>query len=105
MLGRNLEGLVTRAQDIKQQWKDQFVSVEHLVLAFADDARFGRQTLQSEGLDKAALENAIKEMRGSNRVTDQVSSDCLQVHPSGGHVKEASRAWVIVTQLRDVMRA
>ena len=42
------------------------------MLAFADDTRFGRQTLQAEGLDKSALENAIKDMRGSNRVTDQV---------------------------------
>lgn len=77
VLGRNLEGLVTRAQELKEQWKDQFVSVEHLVLAFADDSRFGRSTLQNEGLSKSALETAIKDMRGSNKVTDQVSQRML----------------------------
>lgn len=72
MLGRNLEALVTRAQQLQQDWRDEFVSVEHLVLAFADDSRFGTSTLAAEGLTRAALEEAIKQMRGSNRVTDQV---------------------------------
>ena len=72
VLGRNLEALATRAQELKEQWRDQFVSVEHLVLALVDDARFGKRTLEAEGLTKAKLENAIKEMRGNNRVTDQV---------------------------------
>ena len=76
VLGRNLEALATRAQELKEQWRDQFVSVEHLVLALVDDARFGKRTLEAEGLTKAKLENAIKEMRGNNRVTDQVCFSC-----------------------------
>lgn len=81
VLGRNLEGLVTRAQNLKSDWKDKFVSVEHLVLAFLDDTRFGQRVFQAEGLTKASLEAAIKEIRGTNQVTDQVST--CSYHSSG----------------------
>lgn len=77
VLGRNLEALVTRAQDIKADWKDEFVSVEHMLLAFLDDAKFGTNLLKGANLDKAKLEAAVKEIRGSNRVTDQVAVLCL----------------------------
>ena len=63
---------MTRAQDYKKQWKDQYVSTEHLVLAFLEDLRFGQRTLQSEGLDYDKLTKAIKEIRGNNQVTDKV---------------------------------
>ena len=71
VLGRNLEALITAAEAVKSKWGDDFVSVEHMVLAFEDDARFGRQLLRNEGLDSAKLDEAIKAIRGGNRVTDQ----------------------------------
>ena len=77
VLGRNLEALVTRAQDIKADWRDEFVSVEHMLLAFLDDAKFGTNLLKGANLDKAKLEAAVKEIRGSNRVTDQVIALCM----------------------------
>lgn len=80
VLGRNLEALVTRAQDIKADWKDEFVSVEHMLLAFLDDAKFGTNLLKGANLDRAKLEAAVKEVRGSNRVTDQVSCTVLRLH-------------------------
>ena len=72
VLGRNLEALITRAEELKRAMKDDFTSVEHLVLAFPDDARFGRDLLSGEGVDAKKLEAAVKDIRGSNRVTDQV---------------------------------
>ena len=74
MLGRNLEGTITKAEDIKKEWKDDFTSVEHLVLAMLDDARFGRKLLRDAGLDAAKLTAAIKDIRGGNRVQDQVTA-------------------------------
>ena len=74
VLGRNLEGTITKAEDIKRQWKDDFTSVEHLVLAMLEDARFGRKLLRDAGLDAAKLTQAIKDIRGGNRVQDQVSA-------------------------------
>ena len=77
MLGRNLEALITAAENIKGKWGDDFVSVEHMVLAFEDDTRFGQQLLRQEGLDTAKLEEAIKAIRGGNRVTDQARACSL----------------------------
>ncbi len=56
MLGRNLEGVVNRAMELKDKWGDQFVSVEHLVLALADDPRFGAMLFKNEGLTNKKLE-------------------------------------------------
>jgi ATP-dependent Clp protease ATP-binding subunit ClpB len=71
VLGRNLEALVTRAEEAKAAMGDAFVSVEHLLLAAADDARCGSALLSSAGVPKAKLEAAIKQVRGANKVTDQ----------------------------------
>ena len=54
MLGRNLEALVTRAQELQKEWKDEFTSVEHLLLAMLDDQHFGQQLLRDEGWTRAA---------------------------------------------------
>lgn len=78
MLGRNLEAAITRAEELKKEWKDDFTSVEHLVLSLVDDPRFVRELLRKEGLDARKLTEAIKQIRGSNRVTDQVSSGFVQ---------------------------
>jgi ATP-dependent Clp protease ATP-binding subunit ClpB len=71
VLGRNLEAAVNRAMDLRQKLGDKFVSVEHLLLALADDARFAEPLLKQEGLTKQKLEQAVSEVRGSNKVTDQ----------------------------------
>lgn len=71
VLGRNLEGVVNRATEIRTGMEDKFISVEHLMLALAEDERFARAALRADGLDKAKLEEAVKEVRGSNKVTDQ----------------------------------
>ena len=42
--------------DIKANFSDQFVSVEHLVLALAQDTHFGEGLLKQEGVSKEALE-------------------------------------------------
>jgi ATP-dependent Clp protease ATP-binding subunit ClpB len=63
---------VTRAETLKNEWDDEFVSVEHLLLALAEDTRVVGPMLRASGLDPARLEAATKDIRGSNRVTDQV---------------------------------
>eukprot|EP00803_Ostreobium_quekettii_P010828 evm.model.scf_150EXC.1 EVM.evm.TU.scf_150EXC.1 scf_150EXC:4224-11534(-) len=71
VLGRHLEGVVEKAQQLKSQWKDSFVSVEHLVLALAQDVRFGESLLRGRKLTYDALLKAVEEIRGSTRITDQ----------------------------------
>ncbi|GIL72045.1 hypothetical protein Vretimale_553 [Volvox reticuliferus] len=71
VLGRNLEALVNRAMELQSKWGDQFVSIEHLVMAMAEDSRFGEALYKAEKLTKDKIEQAVKDVRGSNKVVDQ----------------------------------
>jgi ATP-dependent Clp protease ATP-binding subunit ClpA len=71
MIGRNLLTLLERAQDIKKEFGDAFVSVEHLLLAFLDDKHFGQQIFKEFQLSRESLKEAITAVRGTQKVTDQ----------------------------------
>ncbi|KAL2939968.1 Chaperone protein ClpB4 mitochondrial [Bienertia sinuspersici] len=60
-----------RARKHKKEMGDDFVSVEHLILAFHSDSRFGKQLFQDFNLSEKDLKDAIQAVRGSQRVTDQ----------------------------------
>ena len=70
-MGKAMQTLLERADDLKKELEDSFISIEHLLLALAIDDRCGKQLLQAAGLDEAKLRDAIKCVRGSQRVTDQ----------------------------------
>ena len=70
-LGNGLSALLDRADALKQDYGDSYISVEHLLLALADDQRCGRQLLNRVGTDAASLKTAIDAVRGSQSVTDQ----------------------------------
>ncbi|KAJ8640439.1 hypothetical protein MRB53_017133 [Persea americana] len=71
MLGRNLEALFQRARDYKKEYGDSFVSVEHLVLGFAQDRRFGKQLFKDFQISLTTLTSAIQSIRGRQTVMDQ----------------------------------
>ncbi|KAJ8437817.1 hypothetical protein Cgig2_013433 [Carnegiea gigantea] len=71
MLGRDLEALIQRAREFKKEYGDSFVSVEHLVLAFAEDKRFGKQLFNEFRLSEKTLRSAIQAVRGRQSVIDQ----------------------------------
>ncbi|KAK2997872.1 hypothetical protein RJ639_025069, partial [Escallonia herrerae] len=71
MLGRDLEALIQRARDYKKEYSDSFVSVEHLVLGFAQDNRFGKQLFKDFQISLKTLTNAIQAIRGRQTVIDQ----------------------------------
>lgn len=71
ILGRELEALFQRARDYKKEYGDSFVSVEHLVLGFADDRRFGKQLFKDFQLSLNDLKSAIQAIRGKQTVIDQ----------------------------------
>uniref|UniRef100_A9TAU3 Uncharacterized protein n=1 Tax=Physcomitrium patens TaxID=3218 RepID=A9TAU3_PHYPA len=71
MLGRDLEGLIEKARGHKKDFGDSFVSVEHLVLAYTQDKRFGQQLFKEFQLTAKTLSAAIQSIRGSQKVTDQ----------------------------------
>ena len=70
-LGRSLDALLDRADDYRKQFGDEFISVEHLLLGYAKDERFGRSLFAEFRLDEARLKTAIDQIRGSQKVTDQ----------------------------------
>lgn len=71
MLGRDLEALVQRARDFKKEYGDSFVSVEHFVLGFSQDKRFGKILFRDFQISEQALKSAIESIRGRQSVIDQ----------------------------------
>ncbi|MEQ1567041.1 MAG: ATP-dependent chaperone ClpB [Myxococcota bacterium] len=67
---RQLNELLVRAEDHASRLKDDYVSVEHLVLAAFDDPQGAAAKVMAEvGLTKDAVLQALVEVRGNQRVT------------------------------------
>jgi ATP-dependent Clp protease ATP-binding subunit ClpB len=62
--------MLDKADAARESWGDKFISVEHLLVGFAEDERVGRKTLRVFNLDPQDLEVAIKSIRGSQKVTE-----------------------------------
>ncbi|MEG3439388.1 ATP-dependent chaperone ClpB [Pannus brasiliensis CCIBt3594] len=69
-LGRGLDVMLDRAEASRESWQDKFISVEHLLVGFAEDERVGRKCLRAFNLDPQDLEIAIKAIRGTQKVTE-----------------------------------
>jgi ATP-dependent Clp protease ATP-binding subunit ClpB len=72
-LSPRLSAVLDSAQATAERMKDEFVSTEHMLLALADGGardEAGR-VLQQAGVTPDAIQNELKGIRGSQRVTDQ----------------------------------
>jgi ATP-dependent Clp protease ATP-binding subunit ClpB len=70
-LGRSLDNLLDRAEDQRKKWGDDYISIEHLVLGYLKDDRIGKVLKQEFKLDESELEQVVKQIRGTQKVTDQ----------------------------------
>lgn len=70
-LGRSLDTLLDRAEIYRKDYGDEFISIEHLILGYIKDDRFGKNLLQEFKLDEAKLKDLITQVRGKHKVTDQ----------------------------------
>ncbi|MBJ7900875.1 MAG: ATP-dependent chaperone ClpB [Cyanobacteria bacterium RI_101] len=70
-LGRSLDTLLDRAEKARQKFGDDFISIEHIILSYPQDDRFGKALFQELGLTEAKLKDIIQQVRGSQKVTDQ----------------------------------
>ncbi|MBC6422479.1 MAG: ATP-dependent chaperone ClpB [Hormoscilla sp. SP12CHS1] len=70
-LGRGLDVMLDMAEEARMSWEDEYISVEHMLLAFAEDERVGRQLIRGFNCTRTQLEGASKDLRGSQKVTDQ----------------------------------
>ncbi|MCU0305569.1 MAG: ATP-dependent chaperone ClpB [Thermoanaerobaculales bacterium] len=69
---RGLRSVLDQAGKLAPQFQDQYVSVEHLLLALAAvKGSTAFDLLTGHGVDHDALLAAIQELRGSHRVTDE----------------------------------
>jgi ATP-dependent Clp protease ATP-binding subunit ClpB len=67
-----LNRLLVQADTEARQLKDEYVSVEHILLAMVDDkSGAAGRILNEHGLTRARLMQALKQVRGSQRVTSQ----------------------------------
>src|SRR2546421_9869225 len=66
-LGRVLQ----QAQKEAQSLGDEYVSTEHLLLAMTEDQAYTGQALKRLGATHERVLNALKDVRGNQRVTDQ----------------------------------
>ena len=70
-IGSALDRVLNAAEHQRLSMKDDYLSVEHFVLGiFAADADLTR-LLESSGLNKARYMEALKDIRGNQRITDQ----------------------------------
>ncbi len=69
-LSGELRELMTRAEDEQKKLKDEYLSVEHLLLALAEGGEMAR-LLKEAGITGANLRQALTAVRGSQRVMDQ----------------------------------
>jgi ATP-dependent Clp protease ATP-binding subunit ClpB len=60
-----------KAQTLLKEFGDEFVSVEHVLLALLDNKDSVSDMLKDAGLNEKDLKKAIKELRGDSKVTSQ----------------------------------
>ncbi|MEQ8383404.1 MAG: ATP-dependent chaperone ClpB [Coleofasciculus sp. A1-SPW-01] len=70
-MGRSLDTLLDRADGYRKEFNDDYISVEHLMLAYVKDDRFGKSLFQEFKLDEQTLRTTITQIRGNQTVTDQ----------------------------------
>jgi ATP-dependent Clp protease ATP-binding subunit ClpB len=70
-LGQGLDLLLDKAEAVRKTMQDDYISVEHLLLALVEDDRVGRRLFRSMNVDPKQLETAIKSVRGNQKVKDQ----------------------------------
>jgi ATP-dependent Clp protease ATP-binding subunit ClpB len=71
-IGRRLAQVLDQAWKEAQGLKDEYLSTEHILLAIAaDKSGAAGEALRDGGADAKAILSALKEVRGSHRVTDQ----------------------------------
>ena len=78
VIARDLNKAFDRAFEIAKDFGDEYVSTEHFLLALAESGGDVVRRLTKAGVKKDALLKALKEVRGSSRITDPNPEDKYQ---------------------------
>lgn len=68
---KDLNQVLERARKEMSNFKDEFISVEHLLLALLEIEGPVSRTLNEMGINRQGVYNVLNEIRGSHKVTDQ----------------------------------
>ncbi len=77
-LSRTASKTLTDALNLAEKMKDEYVAIDHLLLAIFDSGDDVSRMLKEMGVTKKALETAIQDMRKGSRVTSQSQEDTYQ---------------------------
>lgn len=77
-LSNNLQKVLDESFKIAAQLKDEYVSIEHILIALAEDKDPIGKLLVQQGVNKENILNALKDIRGSQRVTNQAPEETYQ---------------------------
>ncbi len=75
MLGREANKALNEASIIAKKMNDEYVSIEHLILAIFSTKSKAAQILKDQGVTEKHLQAAIDELRKGNRVTSQSAEE------------------------------
>jgi ATP-dependent Clp protease ATP-binding subunit ClpB len=70
-IGNELRATIDAAEKEMAKLKDEFLSAEHYLLALPDSKGAAARLLSGAGVTRAKLMQALQQVRGSQRVTDQ----------------------------------
>jgi len=74
-ISRDAATMLNDAANIAKKWNDEYVSLEHLILAIFKSKSKIAQILKDQGVRESELEKAIKELRRGERVTSASAED------------------------------
>jgi len=92
-MSQNTAKLLDIAADEAKKLQDEYVSTEHLLIALSEDKGKAGQLLRDNGVSRNTVLSALKEVRGSQRVTSQNPEDTYQsLKKYGRDLNEMARA-------------
>ncbi|PYV26683.1 MAG: ATP-dependent chaperone ClpB, partial [Acidobacteria bacterium] len=87
-----LNRVLTQAEDEAKKLKDEYISIEHVLLAITDDKGPAGRLLAQMGLTRDKLVQTLREVRGSQRVTSPTPEATYQaLERYGRDLTEAAR--------------
>ncbi|WGF92557.1 ATP-dependent chaperone ClpB [Aequorivita marisscotiae] len=75
MLSREANKMVIEASNIAKKMGDEYVSIEHLLLAILNSKSGIAQSLKDQGVTEKGMKAAIQELRGGENVTSQSAEE------------------------------
>jgi ATP-dependent Clp protease ATP-binding subunit ClpB len=77
-ISQRMNRILTKAEEEAKRFKDDYTSVEHLLLAMLDDTGASGRILKDAGVTRDGIMKALMTIRGNQRVTSQNPEDTYQ---------------------------